>query len=184
MTAQRLQSLIKTHQAQVYRYLRYLGAWDTTLAEDLTQETFLATYRSKNIPPDDDVRRQAAWIRGVARNVFLMHCRKNNADPVRFNSTAVEHAESVWTDKFLRRGDGFDFVEALRQCLDRVSGKSQEALQLRYWKKHSRTQMASALGLSEDGVKSLLRRVRSALKKCIENHFDEPIGIVDATERV
>ena len=184
MTAQRLQFLIKTHQAQVYRYLRYLGAQDATLAEDLTQETFLAVYQSQNVPPDDQIRRQGAWIRGVARNIFLMYCRKAKADPLQFNARSLEQAENVWSQKFLRQEDGFDFAEALRSCLGRIPTRSLQALKLRYWKKQSRTQMAGELGLSEDGVKSMLRRIRSALKKCIENRFEEPIGIVDATERI
>ena len=41
-------SLVRTHQAAVWRYLRYLGA-DEALADDLTQDTFLKLLAH---PPD------------------------------------------------------------------------------------------------------------------------------------
>lgn len=71
---------VKTHQAEIFRYLRYLGAWDVSLAEDLVQETFLAVHQSPNTPETDDVRRQGAWLRGVARNIFLLHYRRSRTD--------------------------------------------------------------------------------------------------------
>ena len=40
-----LSVLVKTHQAEIYRYVRYLGA-DASPAADLGQETFLA-YRHR-----------------------------------------------------------------------------------------------------------------------------------------
>ena len=159
---------VKTHQAEVFRYLRYLGAWEVNIAEDLVQETFLAVFQSPNTPQTDDVRRQAAWLRGVARNIFLMHCRESRAQPVQYDSSTLEAAEQVWEGRFLRQGDGFDFLDSLHQCLDKLNPRQKEALQMRYWKKESRENMASTLGLSVDGVKSLLRRLRGALKTCVE----------------
>ena len=41
-----LAALVDQHQADVWRYLRYLGA-EASDADDLTQETFLAVSRSK-----------------------------------------------------------------------------------------------------------------------------------------
>ena len=53
---------------------------------------------------------------------------------------------------------------------------------MRYWSKKSRAEMAEALQLSEDGVKSMLRRIRTALKKCVETNFEAPIAILDLQE--
>src|SRR4051794_17838288 len=83
MTHEQLELLIRTHQAMVYRYLRYMGA-STDVAEDVGQETFLAAYKSTNIPMEDATAeggRCAAWLRGVARNQMLMYFRKARSNP-------------------------------------------------------------------------------------------------------
>lgn len=110
------ESVLRWHQAHIYRYVRYLGAMDCALAEDLTQETFLAAFRSSTPFPADE-REQSAWLRGIARNLFLAHCRQARNNPVHIDSQAVEQAEVLWREEFLREGDGFDYVEALRECM-------------------------------------------------------------------
>jgi len=177
MDRKTLTTMVRTHQAEIFRYLRYLGARDANLAEDLAQDTFLAAFRSQNAPLTTDVRRQAAWLRGVARNVFLMHCRKVRTTPVRFDSEGLERAEAVWANRFLRDGDGFDFVAALRRCLGKLGERQMGVLRMRYWEKRSRGEMAGRLRMSEDGVKSMLRRLRSALKGCVEQSLADERGV-------
>ena len=52
MTHDILETIVRTHQAMVYRYLRYMGA-AADVAEDVAQETFLAAYRSGSAPIED-----------------------------------------------------------------------------------------------------------------------------------
>ncbi len=143
---------------------------DTTLAEDLTQETFLAAFRN-NIRCPADERGQAAWLRGIARNLFLAHCRRTKNSPIRIDSQLLEQAENLWKEEFLRDGDGFDYVEALRACMKRLSDRQRQLIELRYAKKTSRPDMARLLQMTEDGVKSALQRVRAALADCIQTRL-------------
>jgi len=162
-----LEALVKVHQAELYRYLRYLGA-SPEAAEDLVQETFLAACRSETAPKTDAVRRRAAWLRGVARNLFLAHCRRDRSSPVRADSESLARAEGTWEATFLRGGDGFETLEALRACLRELPERQREVLDLRYRERRSRSALARLLKMTEDGVKSLLRRIRAALAACIE----------------
>ncbi|MBM4034477.1 MAG: RNA polymerase sigma factor [Planctomycetes bacterium] len=175
MTRDDLAALVRIHQAEVYRYVRYLGA-EAHAAEDLVQETFLAAFRSDAPPEAADVRGAAAWLRGIARNLFLRYCRSRKTSPVKVDSALVERAEGVWASEFLRGGDGFDYVEALRKCLDALSEKQRHVLDLRYAQKKSRSEMARLLEMSEDGIKSLLRRIRAALAECVRRRLasEEP----------
>ena len=59
------------------------------------------------------------------------------------------------------------YAEALAACLGRLGDRDRKALALRYEDRASRPEMAKALGLSPDGVKTLLRTVRQALADCI-----------------
>ena len=170
MNRAEFERLIRAHQAEVYRYLRYLGA-ARDAAEDLAQETFMAALRSGGGTDIEDERGRAAWLRGVARNVFLMECRRNRTGKVRFDSRLVEQAESVWSSEFLRAGDGFDYVEALRKCLETLSEGQRRALDARYAEGKSRAEMARLLEMTENGVKSLLRRIRIGLAECVERRL-------------
>src|SRR5262245_1669606 len=171
MNRDELETLVRTHQAEVYRYVRYLGAMERGLAEDLVQETFLAAFQSPNPAPANDVRRQSGWLRGIARNLFLAHCRKARNSPVHADSSSLQRAEECWAVEFLRDGDGFDYVEALRRCLGTLGQKQRRFLDLRYAEKKSRVEMAQLLRMTEDGIKSALQRIRAALMDCIQRRI-------------
>lgn len=169
MTAEELETLIRMHQAEIYRYVRYLGAESVTVAEDLVQETFLAAYKREGRADAEGaaIREPAAWLRGIARNLFLMHCRRRKSSPVRVDSASLERAEATWTAEFLREGDGFDYIEALRACLRKLADKHRKLLDLHYSEGKSRAEIAASFQMSEDGVKSLMRRLRAVLGDCI-----------------
>ncbi len=160
-----LETLVRVNQAEIYRYLRYLGA-DRAAAEDLIQETFLAAYGKPRLPEPCGTPACAAWLRGIARNLFLMHCRRERTE-----QAALERAEAVWASEFLREGDGFDYLEALRGCLARLGERHQAILTLFYRGEKSREQLAAEFELSEDGIKSMLRRLRESLASCVRKNL-------------
>jgi len=169
-----LEALIRAHQAELYRYARYLGA-DGFTAEDVVQDTFLAAAEGGSPPADaDNPRLASAWLRGVARNIFLMHCRRSRTSPVKVDSDYLERAEGVWASRFLREGDGFDYVEALRRCLEALPRKQRRVIDLQYVHRKARAEMAALFNMTDDGVKSLLRRIRAILGDCIERRVRSP----------
>lgn len=154
-----LADLVKTHQAAVWRYLRYLGC-DEARADDLTQETFLAVHRkpfAQRSPAES-----AAYLRTVARNLFLMSIRGAGRRP---SVEQLDLAEDVWR-RFT--GEGDDYLDALRECVDALQGRARQAVEMQYHDESSRAEIAAALDMTEDGVKSLLRRTREVLRKCVE----------------
>ena len=186
MSHDQLELLIRTHQAMVYRYLRYMGA-AADVAEDVAQETFLAAYRSASVPLEDaavEGGRCAAWLRGVARNQLLMYFRKARSNPVSSDPVvleqALEQADEIWSAELLRQGDGFDYAEALQHCLARLQGTQRKVLDMFYGEEFSRAQIAESLNMSEDGIKSLLRRVRAALRQCVLTRLGRPAMLEDS----
>jgi RNA polymerase sigma-70 factor, ECF subfamily len=170
MNRDSLETLVRVHQAELYRYVRYLGVGSIATAEDLVQETFLAALRSEGPTAVED-RQQAAWLRGIARNLFLSHCRKMKADRTRFSADMLNLAEQVWAKEFLAEGDGFDYVAALRHCLERVPEGKRKMLDMRYAEGLSRDKLAKAFRMTEDGIKAALRRVREQLAVCINQQI-------------
>lgn len=155
-----LAALMEAHQAGVWRFLRVLGC-DTSLADDLTQETFLAVYRAGF---DDRGEKQTrAYLRVVAKNAFLKS-RRNAGKVIAFEE--IERIEAEWTA--LAEDGGEAMTSALRQCLEKLETRPRQALNAFYGTEKSREQVAQDLGMTDDGLKSLLRRTRELLKECIE----------------
>ena len=167
-----LVSLVRSHQAQVYRYLRYLGAAHE-VAEDLAQETFVVAL-SKGMQDKQDKLGQGdqsnwpAWLRGVSRNLFLAYCRRARCSPVFAAGQSLDQAEAVWSAQFRGSDDGSGHLGALRQCLELLPRRQREIIDMQYALKKSRAEIAASHGLSEDGVKTLMRRLRAALAQCIQ----------------
>ncbi len=151
--------LVQTHQASVWRYLRFLGC-DETHADDLTQETFLAVWEKPF--EDRGAATTRSYLRRVARNRFLMAVRRRRARPV-FQD--LETADAAWVEHDADDGDGHR--AALTACLDGLSGRSRRALELFYREGAGRSRIAEDLELTTDGVKTLMRRAREALRRCI-----------------
>lgn len=172
MTKESLEEMIEAHQAEIFRYLRFIGA-DYPLAEDLVQETFLSAFQAKSHPPIDEFDQRRAWLRRIARNRFIDHCRRRQRSPVDFSSGKAEAAEAFWQEQFFRFDDGFGCVEALEICLDTLSSKQRSLVDAFYAARRSREEIAKSLGITSDGVKMALRRIRQALADCIQKRLSQ-----------
>ncbi|MBI5724245.1 MAG: sigma-70 family RNA polymerase sigma factor [Planctomycetes bacterium] len=170
MDSKSLASLVTLYQAGIYRYIRFLGASEA-VAEDVVQETFLATLKSQSHPDAANGKLMAGWLRGVARNLFLAYCRRNRISPVNVNTEYVEQAEDFWTSEFLREDDGDEYIAALRASLADLSNEERKMLDAQYNRKLSRTQIAREFGFTEDGVKSKMRRIRLRLGELIHRRL-------------
>ncbi len=156
--------IIRTHQAGVWRYLRFLGA-DEAQADDLTQETFVSVlvkpfdYRGRN--------ETSAYLRTVARNFFLMSARKTKRVVALDEIDAREEAFS--------RNDGDDdgegYRDALRRCMAGLPERARTALEMQYTDEAGRSTIAGALDMNKESLKTMLRRVKEALRDCIEKRL-------------
>ena len=148
---------IARHQGAIWRYLRYLGC-ERDAAEDLLHDTLLAGLRHGiHHRPAGQAR---AWLRTTAKNL-VSDRRRGAARRAVFAS--LELAEAIWQEQ-----EGSPRRDALRECLLLLDGRSRRAVELRYGQGHGRAAIAGALGIGEEGVKSLLQRVRQLLRECIE----------------
>ena len=166
-----LSGIVKRHQADVWRYLRVLGC-EPALADDLTQETFVEVF----LKPFDDYHPAAtgAYLRKVAKHLFLMQVRKAAARPAVDNLDGVDPEWAAWAKDRKSEDDGGQRrLRALEQCLEELDERPRRAVELRYREHASREDMARELGMAETGVKTLLQRAREGLRHCIEERERE-----------
>ncbi len=161
LTARDLAELVREHQADVWRYLRYLGAAASD-ADDLTQETFLALTRSQFMEQSE--QQTAAYLRTVARNQLLMARRRQGRE---ISTVELATAEQVWSQA-IDPGGTTGFLAALAECLEQLESRVRAAIDGFYRDRLSREELAEKLDMKPDGVKTLLRRTREVLRKCIE----------------
>jgi RNA polymerase sigma-70 factor, ECF subfamily len=154
--------LIQTYQAGVWRYLRVLGC-EAALAEDLTQETFLAVLQR----PFQEVNAAAtnAYLRKTALNLYISHRRRNGRMMATDEIELLDRAWARWAGQ--DAGDGA--IDALRDCLARLTDRARQALEMRFRGEHSRAEIAEALEISEHGAKNLMQRAKQQLRECIES---------------
>ena len=153
--------LVEQHQAGVWRYLRALGC-ESSLAEDLTQETFLAVVRQ----PFEDFSpaATAAYLRRTARNLYVNSHRRAGKVMV---VEDVEQVDRSWTD-WAGQDNGEALLDALRDCIGNLSERARLALELRFRDRETRANIASRLMISENGAKNLMQRAKQKLRTCIE----------------
>lgn len=153
-----LGAAVEAHRPALWRYLRVLGADDAT-ADDLVQETFLVALQRPDFDPSSAAG-TFAFLRTTARYRWLKS-RRGKA-----TRREVEHADEVWDQHC--GGDGSDYLDALRRCVDELPERSRSLLEATYDDRAGRRETAARFGMTENGIKSALRRLRSALHDCIE----------------
>lgn len=152
-------ALVERHRRALARYLRVLGARADEL-DDLLQETFVVLLgRPFEFAGHGQAR---TFLRSTARNLFLR--RHRDLLP------QVEAADRVW-DQRCADDDGDGYKDALRQCLQTLPARSRALVLECHEPDAVRGEVARRFGLSAEGVKTALRRLRTTLRHCIERRL-------------
>jgi RNA polymerase sigma-70 factor, ECF subfamily len=141
--------LITNHQAGVWRYLRSIGC-DHSLADDLTQETFVAVLRKPFIQVSPAAT--SSYLRRVAYHLLVSFRRRQKRAGI--------------------DGDGSDLTEALEDCFRRLTKRAQLSLKMRFGENATREYIAKELGISEHGAKNLMQRAKMQLKQCLDGKLN------------
>jgi RNA polymerase sigma-70 factor (ECF subfamily) len=97
--------------------------------------------------------------------LFISQRRRASKVSVTERASDLEDAWTRWAG--FDNGDGT--VEALRECMGRLTERAQLALRKRFADDISRTEIGSELGISEHGAKNLMQRAKAQLRECLES---------------
>lgn len=164
--------LISQHQSGVWRYLRVIGC-EATLADDITQETFLKLYNSEFEQLSDAAT--ASYLRKIAFNLYISYQRRAGRTVLVDDISALDTTWQRWAGS--DNGDGV--IEKLNECMEFLADRAREALQLRFREQQSRKEIAQSLDITEHGARNLMQRAKAQLKDCVEGKINSENNDVD-----
>ena len=149
---------------QVYGYLRP-RCGDTTLAEDLTAETFLAAVSAVQRGTAAEIT--SGWLVTVARRRLVDHWRRNAREERKLELAASEpeRPDEPWDET----------LDATRAgvVLSGLSAHHRAALTLRYVDGLPVAEVAEHLGRTLHATEALLVRARSAFRRAYGERRDD-----------
>jgi RNA polymerase sigma-70 factor, ECF subfamily len=144
---------------RVYGYFLHRCGGSASVAEDLTQETFLAAVAE--LAKDRRVTAPTAWIHGIARHKLVDHYRRQ--ERVERSPAAAWEAEQLEAELVVE--DTQQARERTLAALGSVASSQRAALVLCYLDGYSVAEAARLLGKSAEAVESLLARGRQSFKR-------------------
>lgn len=147
----------------LYAYASRRCGGDRSLAEDVTQETWLRAVRDwqrSGIPKEP-----IAWLSVVARNLILNHHRRQGTVPLE-SVTPAQLLAALDDD---RVGDSSEVASIVIQALSRLPRGQARLLESFHFERTRVAQLARAFNLSERAVEGRLRRARERLRRELES---------------
>jgi len=150
--------LIRSHFWRIYRFFR---AKVDSVAEDLTQQTFLACVEARDrVDPDLSFR---AYLFGIARYKLTQYLRRQMRTNARFE--ASEDSVAAVTQGQDVKMVSVQEHKALMVGLRRIPLDHQITIELYYWEEMSVAEIGAVLDIAPGTVKSRLARARSELRR-------------------
>lgn len=151
-TTAQLRSVYRAHLPRIYGYLLYRLGGRRSVAEELTQEVFLAYVAA--VRRGDQIDDPQGWLITVARNHYVGHLRKAERTPAAWMAP-VETDDLAWSDA----------ERAAMEMLEQLPPPQRAAMALRYIDDLPVAEVAELLGRSLAATESLLARARRTLKE-------------------
>lgn len=159
--------LLTKAQSAIYACIFSLHP-DPVVASDLLQETNLTLCRKAE--DFEEGTSFTAWATRIARYHLLNYRRKSMREKAIFEPDLFEELCVVQE----QRSDQLDrYLDALRDCLQRLPPAQRQLLQERYTSEASVSALAAQQGKSVSAVSQLLYRIRQSLMDCIYRKVED-----------
>lgn len=158
--------LVRKYQKQVHT-LAWRKIGDFHIAEDITQETFLQVYQK--LETLEDPTRFPRWLYVIADRLCIAWLRKNQRHTEPLQDTDLSTIETEAYSQYIATEHARTFAEARRDLVEELLAKLKEnnrtTITLHYLEGMTYAEISNVLGVSENTVKSRLRRARQHLRQ-------------------
>ena len=175
-------SLVRKYQVQVHAFAwRKIG--DFQIAEDITQETFLQVYQKLETLEDPTLF--SKWIYAIVHHLCIAWFRKNRLQTEPLEEICILGIETEPYSRYIASEHAKIAAEAQRDIVERLLAKLKEndrkVITLHYFEEMTSAEIGEFLGVSENTIKSRIRRARVQLKK-YESMIQEALDITIEVE--
>lgn len=153
--------LVERHQGPVRAFLRRVCG-DAHLADDLAQETMLRMLRHAD--KFDETRPMRTWLLTIARRLWIDHLRHHARRPLLLPADAPGSA----TGQPHEAAERADVGRVLDGVLAELSEPQRWAVVLFYQQQWTVEEVAAAMELPTNTIKSHLHRARTRLRELLE----------------
>jgi len=164
---QAFEALFREYQGQVYRWIIQV-VHDSGAAEDLTIETFWRIYRART--RFDSCRSFGAWARRIATNLALEYVSRRRPEKSLDNDSPIPAPATGAPDPAITA----DVCGNVLAAFDELPAKLRVAVRLAMIEERPYAEIANALGISTNGVKSRVFRAIRLLRKSLEKRGVRP----------
>ena len=170
-------SLVRKYQRQIHAFARRkIG--DFQIAEDITQETFLQVYQK--LETLDDPTLFSKWLYAIANHLCIAWFRQNRLQTEPLEDVCILSIETEPYSRYVASEHAKIAAEAQRDLVEKLLAKLKESdrkvITLHYFEEMTSSEIGDLLGVSENTIKSRIRRARQQLKK-YESIIREVLGI-------
>ena len=170
-------SLVGKYQRQVHAFARQkIG--DFQIAEDITQETFLQVYQK--LETLDDPTLFSKWLYTIAHHLCIAWFRQNRLQTEPLEEVCILGIEREPYSRYVASEHAKITAEAQRDLVEKLLTKLKESdrkvITLHYFEEMTTSEIGKVLGVSENTIKSRIRRARQQLKK-YKSIIREVLGI-------
>ena len=159
-------SLIRKYEKQVHaQALRNID--DFQIAEDIVQEAFVQVYQ--RLETLEDPKLFPKWLYVIVNRRCIAWLRKNRLPTESLEEIDISEIEKEAYSRYVAAEHEKVTVEAQRELVQKLLAKlkesDREVITLHYFEEMTSSEIGTFLGVSENTVKSRLRRARQRLKK-------------------
>ena len=137
--------------------------------EEVVQDAFVRAYG--NLGGYDRSRPFFPWLRAVARNELLKRIERSQSQRIRLERYWRERQRQIAAEDDEAETVDDARLDALRRCLAQLPEQQRELLTARYRQGRRVEDLARDDGRSLSAMKSLLLRLRRALRDCVESRI-------------
>lgn len=143
---------------------------DTTTAEDLVQETFLAAISGKQRFRNDAT--VSTWLFAILKRKVADHYRRAGRSRENGNESSETCDENrVWNQDPAAIYEDREFWNTFDRCIEKLPNKLSEVYILREVNQHSPQEIREMLDISATNLSMRLHRCRLALRDCLQRNW-------------
>lgn len=164
---QKYRIIISRYEKKLVRYVTYL-CYDSTLAEDVVQETFIKVYSNLNSFKSE--LKFSSWIYRIAHNEAMNAVKKFRFIPYDYDlvSLLIPSSSNVAEDY-----EKEEIVKNVNLYLQRIPLKYRQVLSLYYLEDKSYGEISDILRLPIGTVGTLLNRAKKKFKDLVKEEIEK-----------